>query len=289
MGFKSGDLLVNARPSWVILAVCFWLLSSWNIHFLPLLHFLADEIKSSSNMTRYISPFTFPSMTCNAPVPLAEKQPILLLHYCNLFAFLLNVYLSPYQKNGEVCPAVSSPDQSLQIYKGACHPCRVWWSGFSKWGRFKAGFIWCLRVCEDWSSVGRPSWGSRAEPVKKHIQLVGSIQTAPLLTVFDAEACNLLHTNPSIQQILQVNGYPRLIIGKMAYSPGWDCGILTELDVNCDVVSNVIYIIPMGLAEHFLICSFKAVLQDFIGLQSPPPHSPCGDRLPLNCRNILWF
>ncbi|KAI3369265.1 hypothetical protein L3Q82_007514 [Scortum barcoo] len=41
--------------------------------------------------------------------------------------------------------------------------------------------------------------------------------------------------------------------------------------------------------EHFPICSFKAVLQGLASLLSPPPHSPCGRRPPLNCRNILSF
>ncbi|KAF1388638.1 hypothetical protein PFLUV_G00092380 [Perca fluviatilis] len=43
----------------------------------------------------------------------------------------------------------------------------------------------------------------------------------------------------------------------------------------------------MWFTEYVPVCRLKTVLQSLLSLLSPPPHSPCVDRQPLDKRNIL--
>lgn len=170
--------------------------------------------------------------------------------------------------------------------------------------------------CEDCSGGGRASRGSGAESTEEDIQLVGSVCASLLLLGFDVEAGDQLHTlrvrrpyTPSelplyrlqlilisrsegllllVQQILQLADDPGLVVRITADSPCRDCCILTEVNVVSDAVCHAVYVIPVRLAEHVLVSGLKAVLQSLAGILTPPPNCPCGDRLPLHCRNILW-
>lgn len=51
--------------------LCF--ISSWRSVEFWVLHFLADEIQFSCNVSRYIAAFMSPMMMCNTPVPITEK------------------------------------------------------------------------------------------------------------------------------------------------------------------------------------------------------------------------
>lgn len=81
-GFESEDRRGHAstftfffrNQFWVIVAVCLVVLSCWNVHHLRRFRFFTNETKFCSNKSRYVSPFMFPPMMCNAPVPFAEIQ-----------------------------------------------------------------------------------------------------------------------------------------------------------------------------------------------------------------------
>lgn len=103
--------------------------------------------------------------------------------------------------------------------------------------------------------------------------------------------CTLLSFSPSLDlkaffflsKYFQVTGDPGLVVREAAYSPGQQGGVFTEFDVFCDAVCHAVDVLPVWLTKHI-----KAVLQCLISLLSPLPHSPCGYRLHLGKRDILW-
>lgn len=99
LGLKSGDCLGQTRRSWDTLAACLGSLSWWNIYLLCRFSFLASEIKFSSNMSHFSPPFMFHSMSCHAPVPLAEIQPHIMMPPPSYIAPFLESYVQPLLMN----------------------------------------------------------------------------------------------------------------------------------------------------------------------------------------------
>ena len=83
MGFRSGDWLGHSRTLicfllshyFVALAECFGSLSCWKTHPRPIFSALNDGRRLSPKISRYMAPFTLPSIRWRRPVHLAEKHP----------------------------------------------------------------------------------------------------------------------------------------------------------------------------------------------------------------------
>lgn len=78
------------------------------------------------------------------------------------------------------------------------------------------------------------------------------------------------------------------VVWEAANSFGWQGGVFTEFDVFCNAVSPAINVLPKWITKYFPVSRLKTVLQSLLGLLIPPPNCPCGGRLLLNKKNILW-
>ena len=92
-----------------------------------------------------------------------------------------------------------------------------------------------------------------------------------------------------IKDGLNVLSDPRFIISITGNSPSRDIAVHAEVYVVRDALCEPINVLPVGFTECRPVSYFKAALQCLMSLLRPPPHSPCGRRLPLHQRHIAGF
>lgn len=126
--------------------------------------------------------------------------------------------------------------------------------------------------------------GPCVESVKKLIQLISPFNTAiNSTTAVWPVTSDGPHATPDLSCVVLVKfplqlppvrllGFP-VVVGVTAYSPSWDNGVHTEVNVSSYALCESINVLSVGLTEYLPVCYLEAALKCLFGHGCLSPYS----------------